>query len=372
MTNLIAAINFGAGSNHVYSTNKTFKNGFVTAGPLTTNVVPGVSTNYTFTVTAIPAGSPTNGNLIPVGTTATNLTWNPANLLAGGSNAVPGMTNIIAFQVPYGAIINNGLLYRTRARQIWATNFSEPGGVISNGVGSFNLTSVTTTLTNGLLSAGGDIILAGSTLTTSNLTLQAGRSLMFNAPLLLTDMGQSNTNIWTVGSTNGTGGNGLVMPLKPTQGDLLATTIGMTAPAPNKIISSTWAGTDFGFSVNGYDNNVAIGQLSLDALAPDSTFSFSGIGTPGVTNAIYVDRLILLDYASYANGLGNRNIPTLLFNTNLVIYYADAVASSTVTGGPLMEVSFQLNGSNTNRPFTAGCPSTWEHLPVPQTITLPG
>ena len=32
-----------------------------------------------------------------------------------------------------------------------------------------------------------------------------------------------------------------------------------------------------------------------------------------------------------------------------MIYYADAVASLTVTGGPLQEVSFQLNGSNTNR-----------------------
>jgi hypothetical protein len=347
MTNLIAAINGSAGGNKVYSTNQTFKNGFVTAGPLTTNITVGVSTNYLFTVTALPADSGTFGNLIPVGTTATNLTWNPANFLAGGSNAVPGMTNVIAFQVPYGAIINNGLL-TDQGSQIWVTNF-QSGGVISNGVGSFNLTSMTTTLTNGLLAAGGDIILAGSTLTTSNLTLESGRSLVFNETNLLTDQGQSNANVWTLGSANGGSGNGLVMPVKPVAGDLLATTIGMTAPAPNKIISSTWAGTDFGISTSGYSNNVAIGQLSLDALAPNSSFYFTGIGTPGVTNAIYVDRLILLDYASYANGLGNKNIPTLLFNTNLVIYYADAVASLTETGGPLQEVSFQLNGSNTNR-----------------------
>jgi hypothetical protein len=59
-----------------------------------------------------------------------------------------------------------------------------------------------------------------------------------------------------------------------------------------------------------------------------------------------VDRLILENYASYANGEGTHQIPTLLFNTNLVIYYADAVASSSTNGGPLMEVSFQLNNSN--------------------------
>jgi hypothetical protein len=342
MTNLIAAINGSAGGSKVYSTNKTFKNGFVAAGSLSTNVTAGVSTNYSFTVTSIFSG--TNGNIIPVGTTATNLFWNPANLLAGGSNAVPGTTNAIAFQVPYGAIINNGLL-SDQGSQIWVTNF-QSGGVINNGVGSFTLTSITTTLTNGLLVAGGDITLAGTSLTTSNLTLQSGRSLVFRETNLLTDLNQSNANVWTLGSGNSGSANGLVMPVKPAAGDLLATTIGMTAPAPNKIISSTWAGTDFGVSVNGYNNNVAIGQLSLNAQGPNSTFSFTGI--PGMNNAIYVDRLVLLNYASYANGLGTKNIPTLLFNTNLVIYYADAVASLTPTGGPLQEVSFQLNGSNTN------------------------
>ena len=235
MTNLIAAINFSAGSNHVYSFNNTFKKMvYVTAGTLTTNVTPGVSTNFSFTVTSLFVG--VNGNIIPVGTTATNLTWNPADLLAGGSNVtVPGMTNVIAFQVPYGAIINNGL-FTDQGSQIWVTNF-QSGGVVSNGVGSFNLNAVTTTLTNGLLSAGGDIILAGTSLTTTNLTLQAGRSLVFNETNLLTDQGQSNANVWTVGSASGGSGNGLVMPLKTTQGDLMATTIGMTAPAPNKIIS---------------------------------------------------------------------------------------------------------------------------------------
>jgi hypothetical protein len=346
MTNLIAAINGSAGGSKVYSTNRTIKNGFVTAGRLSTNVTAGVSTNYSFTVTAIPAYSGTNGDIIPVGTTATNLFWNPANLLAGGSNAVPGTTNAIAFQVPYGAIINNGLVV-DQGSQIWVTNF-QSGGVISNGVGSFTLTSITSTLTNGQLVAGGDITLAGTTLTTSNLALQAGRSLVLRETNLLTDLNQSNANVWTLESGNSGSANGLVMPVKPAAGDLLATTIGMTAPAPNKIISSTWAGLDFGVSVNGYNNNAAIGQLSLNAQGPNSAFSFTGIGTPGVTNAIYVDRLVLLNYASYANGVGTKNIPTLLFNTNLVIYYADAVASLTPTGGPLQEVSFQLNGSNTN------------------------
>ena len=347
MTNLIAAINFTAGSNKVYSTNSTFKNGFVTAGTLTTNVTPGVSTNFSFTVTALPADIGTNGNIIPVATTATNLFWSPADFLAGGANAVPGTTNVVAFPVPYGAIINNALL-TDQGSQIWVTNF-QSGGVISNGVGSFTLNSITTTLTNGLLQAGGNITLAGDDLTTTNLALESGGSLEFEETNLLTDLNQSNANFWVVGNPNGGSGNGLVMPVKPAQGDLLATSIGVIAPAPNKKITTTWAGTDFGFSTSGYNNNVAIGQLALDAQGANSQFYFTGIGTPGVTNAIYVDRLILLDFASYANGVGTKNIPTLLFNTNLVIYYSDAMASATVNGGPLQEVSFQLNGSNTNR-----------------------
>src|SRR5262249_24169226 len=150
----------------------------------------------------------TNGNIIPVGTTATNLFWNPANLLAGGSNAVPRTTNVIAFQVPYGSIINNGLL-SDQGSQIWVTNF-QSGGVISNGVGSFKLTSITSTLTNVLLVAGGDITFAGTSLTTTNLTLQSGRSLVFDVTSNLTDLNQSNANVWALESGSSSSANGLV------------------------------------------------------------------------------------------------------------------------------------------------------------------
>ena len=98
----------------------------------------------------------------------------------------------------------------------------------------------------------------------------------------------------------------------------------------------SWSGVDYGVSVNGYSNNEAIGQLILDIFTANSSMNFSGIGP---SNALYVDRLVLEDYASYTNGLGTAQIPTLTFNTNLVIYYADAVASG-------QDVSYQLNNSN--------------------------
>ena len=339
MTNLIAAINHGTGAGKVYSANNTFSNTYVAAGVLTNNLV---GTNHAFIVTANAAIIGSFGNSIPISTTAANLMWN-GSFLSGGADAVAGTTNAMAFSVPYGAIINNGLLTGQGAT-ILVTNF-QSGGVISNGVGSFILTAQTAIFTNGSLTAGGDISITANTLEASNLILQAGRSLTLQVANWLTDDGVSNANFWVVGNTNGTGGNGLVLPFLPANttpglNNLLGTTISMSSPPPNQQVASTWAGLDYGVSTTGYTvNNVAIGQLILNSLAPSSVFYFTGTGGAGVSNAIYVDRLELENYASYTNGLGTEAIPTLQFNSNLVIYYADAIASG-------QDVSYQLNNSN--------------------------
>ncbi|MGH7940010.1 MAG: hypothetical protein ACREFR_02935, partial [Limisphaerales bacterium] len=226
--------------------------------------------------------------------------------------------------------------------------------------GSFDLTSFTATLTNGSITAGGDISLAASNLLVSGVTLQAGRSLVLQATNFLWDGGVSNGNVWVVGSTNGTGGNGLVLPFLPYDSDpqlnisnnLLGTTISMVTPPPNKEVSSTWAGLDYGVSTLGYNtNNVAIGQLVLNSLSQDSIFYFSGPAGSTHNNAIYVDRLVLENYAGlgYPNWQGLGGPPTLVFNNhpnagNLTIYYADAISSEYDNGGPFLDVSYILNG----------------------------
>ena len=349
LTNLIAAINHGAGAGKVYSTNKTYANGFVTAGKLNT-------TNRSFIVAAIDAGPV--GNVIPVSVTATNLSWNSPEL-SGGSNATPGTTNLTAVTIPMGAIINSGVL-SDFGSTMSVDNFVN-GGLVTNGPGSFILTSLTTTLTNGALYAGGDISLAADNLDTRNLLLQAGRGLILNGSNSISDEHVINVNGWTIDDTNGTGfdGLGLALPELPTSTDpsnnLLGTTITIQSPPPNKSVTNIWAGRDYDYVVSGpftdkgyFTNNVAIGQLSLTALGPNSQIYFTGTATNGTTNAIYVDNLILNNYASYANGEGTAKIPSLLFNKNIVIYYANAWATTTVNGGPLEEISFQLNHSNTN------------------------
>jgi hypothetical protein len=327
MSNLIAAINHAAGSGTGYSTN-TSANPFVTAGLLT---------DHSFTVTAKTNGS--SGKSIENTTSAIwFMHWGDS--MSGGADIA---TNIVKSGGPYGAFINNGLL-SDQGSTIYADNFLS-SGVISNGVGSFLLHSLTTTLTNGSIIAGGDISITASSLVTSNLVLQAGRSLTLQVTNLLTDTGVSNGNAWSVGGASLVGLNLPLLPANnpPDYGDLLGTTISCVAPAPNKQVVNTWAALDRGVSVNGYHTNVAVGRLILDAQGVNSSFKFNGTsGTSATTNALYVDELVLLDYASYTNHDSSGNLPALVFNTNVVIYYAQAILADGTS------VAGKINQKNTN------------------------
>jgi hypothetical protein len=307
MSNLIAAINGGPGSGTNYSS------GTITS----TQVTAGLLTSHAFTVTAIAAGSA--GNLIAATTTSANLTWNGPGTLSGGVDYVPGTTNFLSGPAPYDSFINLGLLSNQGGSAIWANNFTS-GGTISAGVNNFILQSLTTTLTNGSITAGGDVSITAGNLVASNLVLLAGRSLTLQATNLLTDTGVTNGNFWSVGNPSGTGGNGLALTIKPLTGDLLGTTITNFVPGPNKLVINTWAATNVGASTSGYTNNVAVGHLILDSLGPSSTFQFNGTG---VSNALYVDLLELQDQAT--NRDVNGNFTALNINNNMVIYYASAI-----------------------------------------------
>jgi hypothetical protein len=179
-----------------------------------------------------------------------------------------------------------------------------------------------TVLTNGSLTAGGDVSITTGSLVTSNLALVASRSLTLQVTNLLTDTGPSptNRNVWSVGSA--AGNNGLNLPIKPLLGDLLGTTITNLATT-NKSVTCVWAAADWGVSTNGYTNNMAIGQLILDSqgtLPRIGEFTFKGVG---VSSALYVDSLELRDQATNFDTAGN---PVALTNSaNMVIYFARAI-----------------------------------------------
>ena len=313
LNNLIAAINHAAGSGTAYSTN-TSANPLVTAGALA---------SHAFTVSARTAGAA--GNLIAAlftpATTATNLTWSGFGTLAGGADFYPGSTNG-GFSID--TIINNGLLAGMGGVTLWTTNFFDDG-TVSNGTGSFFLQSRTSVITNGIIIAGGDVVLAATNcLVVGGQQIQAGRKLTLWTTNF-TDTGVTNGNIWTVGSAGISGSpnlavndSGFNFPVKPALGDLLGTTVTNIAPS-SKFIFNFWAGTNYGVSAQGYTNNLALGQLILDAKGPSSLFYFNGVGT---NNALYVDKLVLQDYANDNNGF---NFAWLKIATNMTIYYAQAI-----------------------------------------------
>jgi hypothetical protein len=229
---------------------------------------------------------------------------------------------------PYGALINNGLIWDDGS-QIWASNFVNTGEFY-NGLGPFTLQSQSATLTGGFaggyLYADGDVSIATSNLMAGDyLLLEADRSLTITATNQLADTGVTDGSVWYVGLASV--GNGIKVPVKPSGGSgaygnsLLGTTINLYAPS-NRIVANVWAGTDYGATPAGYTNNLAVGQLILDSygVTNNTRFTFTGAG---VSNAIYVDYLELVDQATNRDSIGNAG--ALNISSNLVIYYAQAV-----------------------------------------------
>ena len=263
-----------------------------------------------------------------------NLLWLTNNgALRAGNTAIFGTSSS-----RYGAFINNGFV-GTGGATIWTTNFSN-SGVITNGTGSFVLQTSNAVMTNGSIYAGGDLTIATPSLVFSNGVISAGRSLTLSVTNLISDNGPGNGAAMSVGAVGV--GTGLILPVKPPTGDLLGTSITDYAPG-SKVMLNQWSGLDYGYTNSGYNNNVAVGRLILDSLKGGALtygkLNFSGTGT---NNAMYVDQLILLDYASYTNRNGT-NLPAITFNpTNMVIYYAMA----TLADGT--DVSEKIDHFNTN------------------------
>jgi len=276
-----------------------------------------------------------NANSILWQSSLPNLLW----LTNYGVITTASLANFGSSTQPYGAFINYGLVSNEGGATIWANNFNN-SGIFSSGLDSFVLQALTTTLTNGSVTAGGNISITTGSLVTSNLALSAGQSLTLQATNQLTDSGVTNGNSWFVGGAGlGIGSSlfGLNLPLRPSSGDLLGTTILMTSPSPNKQVVSTWASTNLGASVTGFTNNVAVGHLILDGLGIASSFKFTGTGA---SNAMYVDLLELRDQAT--NRDVNGNFLAISNTPNMVIYFASAFMNG-------VSVADKMNGKNGNR-----------------------
>jgi hypothetical protein len=259
-------------------------------------------------------------------------------LTNNGAIRTMNLTSFGSVSTPYIAFVNNGAISNAAGTAINAANF-EHSGTFNTGVGSFFARSSHTVMTNASVTTAGTFTNITGTFIVSNVFLDVGRGLTIVATNLLTD-GGSLSNAWSLGANNSGAGiaYGLNLAVKPLAGDLLGTTITNIATA-NSLIREFWSGEDRGYSLAGYSNNVAIGQLILDARGniPLTQFYFAGAG---VSNAIYVDNLVLANFATNVDA--SYNVKSLAFSNNLVIYYAQAMANGS-------SVAEKINHKNGDR-----------------------
>ena len=237
----------------------------------------------------------------------------------------------------YFSFINNGVVSNGFGTVVYANQVQNNGGLLSSGGGSLILNASTISLPNSQVFAGGVITNISSSLLVDGASLQAGKSITLLVTNLLTDNGVVTNSNWSLGSANSGSGvaPGLVLPIKPVVGDLLATTI-TNIDVGNTMVVDIWAGQDRGYSVSGFSNNAAIGQLVLDARGPNSHTQYA-LGGASVSNAIYIDNLQLINYAT--NHDASYNLTSVVFSNNLVIYYAQAMMNG-------VSVAEKLNHKN--------------------------
>ncbi len=291
-----------------------------------------------------------------------NIIWSSSlpllrNLTNSGQITTP---NSIYFQVrqnpdfptasdgPYTNFVNHGLI-SSAGNLIWAnyventasgqvaTNgllFSTNKALITSANGPIEVQASTALLSNGVFSAlgfGGDMSLIAGNLTMSNHSLLASGNLtviVTNQLNSSTTNGRLWTNYWQMG-------DGLNVPLKPANGDLLGTTISSTAQ-PFQESLTIWPGLDVGNNPAGFTNNLSVGHLILNAVNSQSTFRFTGASG---NNAMYVD---LIDLVGSATNRDNTNYTAFNIDPGMKIYFGDAQQ-----GG--FDVSEKLNGANNGR-----------------------
>ncbi|WP_205880976.1 hypothetical protein [Limisphaera ngatamarikiensis] len=228
------------------------------------------------------------------------------------------------YQEPYegfvnrGTVIAQGLEVQSRYLESTGTNTTTAGHLRLIATEAL-LGSGATNLWGRILAPLGDVELRAGRLWITNHEVRSGRRLILGADEILSDL--DTTNNWLVAR------DGLTLSVRPTRGDLRGSTVTNVAPdySRNVVI---WAGEDRGPTPAGFTNNVALGRLVLDA-GFGATFRFQGLG---VSNALYVDQLILLNYAT--NELNNA-FTALDIAPNLVIYYADLLVGTNRLAEPV-------------------------------------
>ena len=229
---------------------------------------------------------------------------NLRELTISGSFDVP---NLVAFgfgaERPFESFVNNGALSAFSPRI--AADYFENAGEIGGG-GNVEIHAQTAKMDGGSINSGRDIVLNGRNVKLRETRIASGQRLLIDVSDVLTDSGPGSENLLSVG-------DGFIMQVRPSAGDLLGTTIESTVPRFSRI-DHVWASEDRGAIAAGFEDNSAIGQLILSAPS-GSQVRFLPANVPA---AIYIDRLEL--QSALANDWRNG----LLIAEGMVLYFADA------------------------------------------------
>jgi hypothetical protein len=170
----------------------------------------------------------------------------------------------------------------------------------------------TNTVTNSLaakLSGSSEVKLTARDLLASNSLIQAG-ALILSVTNSLLATNPAAPNFW---STIG----GVEMLTLPTTGSLLGTYLTSYVLGFNQESLHRWPALNLGATVAGFNNNLALGKLTLNGTTANTFFRFAGVGAD---NGIYVDYLELLGNATNYSG---PNV-ALEFDPNITVYFANA------------------------------------------------
>lgn len=258
-------------------------------------------------------------------------------------------------ELPYSNVVNRGLI--SASSILVAAETIDNSGSMQASRGLLSLRSAATKLDRSRTSANGDVVIRTGELKARNSVVSSGTvttnasgqrvyqpgTLILDVRDMLTDGDSLASNRWsTVG--------GLSMLSKPPLADLLGTRLTSYAQQFGEVIH-TWPAEDFGATPEGFTNNAAFGQLTLDG-SFNSLFTFSGASA---SNALYVDYLDLRGYASnYLSALHIQTNMTLYFGyANLPVEELDGKLDNRLRwvrsyAGPLSGTNI-IAGSSTNR-----------------------
>ena len=213
---------------------------------------------------------------------------------------IRGTNSAAAHRYKVVSLVNSGLITSGRVFQFGTNTF------IGGPIGPVEIYADAANFDGGRIDSGGDLVISANTLKMRRSTNSATREILLDVVDSLSDSGGDAAVRFQTQQ-------GVRMTRKPTRGDLLGTTLALSAPRW-QLVSSVWAAEDRGNSADGFKDNVALGRLILSPQG-DALIELAGLGEQ---NGLYVDYLEMgpMAQADLENSVS--------IDPSLTVYFADA------------------------------------------------